>query len=212
MLLRSSPAVIGTVQNLAQLHCFTATSEAPAEATHQQQTAWTNSMDSTGGSADPSYNCPFDSYGVEVDRPQPTVLAKGKCSLKMFLPTPSCHCLLQMSAWTAGVVVLTLLINAPLIPMVLKWTGLSQVSPVKAKIRAKAARAFTRYTENAVKELQNDQDEMLRGEKRPTGQQFDLEWSSCTQAALDRHTCDADEGPLHNGWPTITSSMMYSLV
>lgn len=70
---------------------------------------------------------------------------------------------MQMSAWTAGVVVLTLLINAPLIPLVLKWTGLSQVSPVKAKIRAKAARAFTRYTENAVKELQNDEDEMLRG-------------------------------------------------
>ena len=69
-----------------------------------------------------------------------------------------------MSAWTAGVVVLTLLINAPLIPLVLKWTGLSQVSPVKAKIRAKAARAFARYTQNAIKELQNDEDEMLRGE------------------------------------------------
>ena len=65
---------------------------------------------------------------------------------------------------------MTLLINAPLIPMVLKWTGLSQVSPVKAKIRAKAARAFIRYTENAVKELQNDQDEMLRGMERNKGQ------------------------------------------
>ena len=69
-----------------------------------------------------------------------------------------------MSAWTAGVVVLTLLINAPMIPLVLKWTGLSQVSPVKAKIRAKAARAFTRYTSNAINELRNDEDEMLRGE------------------------------------------------
>ena len=74
------------------------------------------------------------------------------------------RCWLQMSAWTAGVVVLTLLINAPLIPLVLKWTGLSQVSPVKAKIRAKAARAFARYTQNAIKELQNDEDEMLRGQ------------------------------------------------
>ncbi len=68
-----------------------------------------------------------------------------------------------MSLWTAGIVVLTLLVNAPLIPVLLKWTGLSQVSPVKAKIRAKAARAFTRYTQNAVKELKNDEDEMLRG-------------------------------------------------
>ena len=70
---------------------------------------------------------------------------------------------LQISMWTAGIVVLTLLVNAPLIPMLLKWTGLSQVSPVKAKIRAKAARAFSRYTENAVDELKNDEDEMLRG-------------------------------------------------
>ena len=72
--------------------------------------------------------------------------------------------LVQMSMWTAGIVVMTLLVNAPLIPLLLKWTGLSQVSPVKAKIRAKAARAFTRYTQNAVKELKNDEDEMLRGE------------------------------------------------
>lgn len=71
--------------------------------------------------------------------------------------------LLQMSMWTAGIVVMTLLVNAPLIPLLLKWTGLSQVSPVKAKIRAKAGRAFTRYTQNAVKELKNDEDEMLRG-------------------------------------------------
>ena len=56
------------------------------------------------------------------------------------------------------------MVNAPLIPVLLKWTGLSQVSPVKAKIRAKAARAFTRFTQNAVKELKNDEDEMLRGE------------------------------------------------
>ena len=75
--------------------------------------------------------------------------------------------LLQMSMWTAGIVVMTLLVNAPLIPVLLKWTGLSQVSPVKAKIRAKAARAFTRFTQNAVKELKNDEDEMLRGELKP---------------------------------------------
>ena len=69
-----------------------------------------------------------------------------------------------MSLWTAGIVVMTLLVNAPLIPLLLKWTGLSQVTPVKAKIRAKAARAFSRYTDNAVEDLKNDEDEMLRGE------------------------------------------------
>lgn len=65
--------------------------------------------------------------------------------------------------WTAGIVVMTLLVNAPLIPLLLNWTGLSQVSKVKAKIRAKAARAFSRFTENAIDELKKDEDEMLRG-------------------------------------------------
>ena len=76
MLLRSSPAVIGTVQNLAQLHCFTATSEAPAEATHQQQTDV--GMNSRGGSADPSYQCTSDSHGAQMDRPEPGVACEGQ--------------------------------------------------------------------------------------------------------------------------------------
>ena len=83
--------------------------------------------------------------------------------------------------WTAGIVVMTLLVNAPLIPLLLKWTGLSQVSKVKAKIRAKAARAFTRYTENAVDDLKNDEDEMLRGKQK--GFQYDCiqcVYSMCT--------------------------------
>ena len=33
---------------------------------------------------------------------------------------------------------------------------------MKAKFRAKAARAFTRYTQNAVTELKNDEDKMLK--------------------------------------------------
>ena len=88
---------------------------------------------------------------------------------------------LQISMWTAGIVVMTLLVNAPLIPLLLKWTGLSQVSKVKAKIRAKAARAFTRYTENAVDDLKNDEDEMLRGKQK--GFQYDCIqciYSTCT--------------------------------
>ena len=88
---------------------------------------------------------------------------------------------IQMSMWTAGIVVMTLLVNAPLIPLLLKWTGLSQVSPVKAKIRAKAARAFTRYTQNAVKELKNDEDEMLRGESPETQVFFHPERCNGTQ-------------------------------
>ena len=71
--------------------------------------------------------------------------------------------MLQITLWTAGIVVLTLLVNAPLMPVLLKWTGLAKVSPVKRRIRAKAARALQRYAVQALQELQADQDEMLRG-------------------------------------------------
>ncbi len=71
--------------------------------------------------------------------------------------------LVQLAQWTAGIVVLTLLINAPLMPALLRWTGLADVSPVKARMRAKAERALLRYTETAIHDLQADEDEMLRG-------------------------------------------------
>ena len=39
---------------------------------------------------------------------------------------------MQLALWTAGIVVLTLLVNAPLMPYLLKWTDLSSASLVKA--------------------------------------------------------------------------------
>ena len=73
--------------------------------------------------------------------------------------------------WTAGTVVLTLAVNAPLIPPVIRRLGLLTVPPVKARMRAKAARALMRFSYHAVHELQQDPDEMLRGETAlyPTG-------------------------------------------
>ena len=38
---------------------------------------------------------------------------------------------MQLALWTAGIVVLTLLVNAPLMPYLLKWTNLNNASPVK---------------------------------------------------------------------------------
>lgn len=38
---------------------------------------------------------------------------------------------LQIVLWTSGIVVLSLLINAPLIPLLLKWTGLCDISAIK---------------------------------------------------------------------------------
>ena len=70
---------------------------------------------------------------------------------------------MQIALWTAGVVVFTLLINAPIMPKLIQWTGLSEVSQIKADIRAKAARSLLRYTKTAIHDLQHDEDEMLRG-------------------------------------------------
>ena len=67
---------------------------------------------------------------------------------------------------TSGVVVLTLLINAPLLPLVLHWTGLARISPVKARLRAKAVRSLRRFTEHAIVDLEHDTGEMMRGGSR----------------------------------------------
>ena len=126
-------------------------------------------MDCRYGTFDTAGDSIFDPFATQVDRPDPSI-ANFAFVLQQTGKEPHHESIdrngllaMQMSLWTAGVVVLTLLVNAPLIPLLLKWTGLTEVSPVKAKIRAKAARAFTRYTQNAVTELKNDEDEMLRG-------------------------------------------------
>ena len=69
----------------------------------------------------------------------------------------------QLAMLTSGVVVLTLLINAPLLPLVLHWTGLARISPVKARLRAKAVRSLRRFTEHAIVDLEHDTGEMMRG-------------------------------------------------
>ncbi len=69
----------------------------------------------------------------------------------------------QLAMLTSGVVVLTLLINAPLLPSVLHWTGLARISPVKARLRAKAVRSLRRFTEHAIVDLEHDTGEMMRG-------------------------------------------------
>ena len=75
-------------------------------------------------------------------------------------------CAAQLVLWTSGIVVLTLLVNAPLIPPLLSYTGLTDVPTVKLRMRSKAARALLRFSKNAVADLQQEQDEMLRGEAR----------------------------------------------
>lgn len=66
----------------------------------------------------------------------------------------------QMVVWGAGFVSLTLLLNAPFIGAVLSATGLNKVSPTKLAIRSKAWRALQRFSGSAVKDLQEDGDEV----------------------------------------------------
>ena len=138
-----------------------------------------------------------------------------------------------MVLWTAGFVLLTLVINAPMLPYVLRWTGLNKgavldpvqfacvrpletldrclicpwlcsnrhvalraggvqneavlgtcdarasytkrarllrprlracaVPDLKMRMRRKAVRALASHTGNAIRDLRNDEDEMLRG-------------------------------------------------
>ena len=86
-------------------------------------------------------------------------------SSAMPLQRPEWFGCLQIALWTSGIVLLTLLINAPFIPKLLDWTGLVQLSPTKAKMHAKAVRAFIRHTKTLIQDLQNNEDELLRGER-----------------------------------------------
>lgn len=73
---------------------------------------------------------------------------------------------MQLVLWTAGVVVLTLAVNAPIIPGLVGRLGLLDIPLVKRRMRAKAARSLLRFSGHAVHDLQADPDEMLRGEPR----------------------------------------------
>ncbi|CAL5219904.1 g1831 [Coccomyxa viridis] len=69
----------------------------------------------------------------------------------------------EIVMWTAGFVLLTLIVNAPLLPWVLRITGLSKVPDTKMRMRRRAVRALMSHTQNAIRDLRNDEDEMLRG-------------------------------------------------
>lgn len=58
---------------------------------------------------------------------------------------------------------MTLVINAPLLPWLIEKTGLSKIASVKRRMRAKAKRALVRFTDSAIEDLKDADDEMLRG-------------------------------------------------
>jgi len=68
-----------------------------------------------------------------------------------------------IAIWTATFVFLTLLINAPLLSPIMTYLSLDRISIEKKKMRAKARRALLRFTEEAIQNLKDDDDEFLNG-------------------------------------------------
>jgi NhaP-type Na+/H+ or K+/H+ antiporter len=67
-----------------------------------------------------------------------------------------------LAMWTAGVVVCTLLINAPMLETTLRITGLTKVSIITLQSRNRARKQFLRFTKNCIEELRKDEDELLQ--------------------------------------------------
>eukprot|EP00775_Hariotina_reticulata_P013876 gene13876-13995_t len=69
----------------------------------------------------------------------------------------------MMVFWTAGFVLLTLLINAPLLPAVLRVTGLSEVPEKQLARRRRAVAALGDHTATVLEQLRDAEDELLAG-------------------------------------------------
>ncbi|KAL4547435.1 hypothetical protein Ndes2526B_g06687 [Nannochloris sp. 'desiccata'] len=69
----------------------------------------------------------------------------------------------DISLWASAFVVLTLVINGPMIAPVLRWLKLNVVPKEKMKMRARAKRALCRFTDQQISELRDDDDEFLQG-------------------------------------------------
>jgi NhaP-type Na+/H+ or K+/H+ antiporter len=69
----------------------------------------------------------------------------------------------DISLWASAFVVLTLVINGPMIAPVLRWLKLNIVPKEKMKMRSRAKRALCRFTDQQINELRDDDDEFLQG-------------------------------------------------
>ena len=64
--------------------------------------------------------------------------------------------------WTAGVVLCTLLINAPALPFILRVTGLTKVSLLTLQSRDKARQQFLKFTDHSITGMQQNADERMQ--------------------------------------------------
>jgi hypothetical protein len=68
--------------------------------------------------------------------------------------------------WTAGFVLLTLLLQAPALPFVLRLTKLNLLPPNHQERRRRAVEALNAHTEESIANLMDDEDELMAGEPR----------------------------------------------
>ena len=69
----------------------------------------------------------------------------------------------QSALWVCGFVLLTLLINAPGIPYLLKFCGLQNLSPLQLKYRKKSEDALLEYTRATIDDMKADSAAVMRG-------------------------------------------------
>lgn len=69
----------------------------------------------------------------------------------------------QIVTWASSFVLLTLLVNAPSLPWLLKTFGLLEQSEAKKKVVNRVTRALEQKTRQIIQDLKADEDEMFRG-------------------------------------------------
>lgn len=69
----------------------------------------------------------------------------------------------QSVLWVCGFVLLTLVINAPGIPFLLKACGLSHLSPIQMQYRKKSEQLLEEFTQTRIEEMKTDELEVTRG-------------------------------------------------
>lgn len=69
----------------------------------------------------------------------------------------------QLALWTCGFTMLTLLINAPAIPWLLRVTGLDKISDLRRNLREKARESLMEYTKQLISKFKDKGDETMRG-------------------------------------------------
>ena len=68
----------------------------------------------------------------------------------------------SLALWTTGVVLCTLLINAPALGFVLRVTGLTKVSLLTLQSRDKARQQFLKFTDHSITGMQQNADERMQ--------------------------------------------------